>query len=101
MLIYQYLIMCLHLFYPDDSLFSVQIPSPGIQTTIFVLERRFPSAPRNEKSVSVHFLASQDFSEVKVSFIVIFDANRLKSELNAMPTFFNDTWVILAHGHKH
>ena len=33
MLIYQYLIMCLQLFYPDDSSFSLQIPSPGIQTT--------------------------------------------------------------------
>ena len=68
--------MCLHLFYPDDSPFAVQIPSPGTQTTLFVLERRFPSVPRNEKSVSVHFLSSQDFSEVKVSFIVIFHANR-------------------------
>ena len=33
MLIPQYLRVCLHWFYPDDSPFSVQIPSPGIQTT--------------------------------------------------------------------
>ena len=32
MLIYQYLIMCSHLFHPVDSPVSVQIPSPGIQT---------------------------------------------------------------------
>ena len=94
MLIYQYVIMCLHLFFPDDSQFLVQIPSPGIQTTLFVLERRFPSVPRNEKSVSVHFLASQDFSEVKGPFIVIFHANKSLKCLHLC----NDTWVILAHG---
>ena len=33
MLIYQYLRVCLHLFYPNDSPFLVQIPSPGFQTT--------------------------------------------------------------------
>lgn len=51
--------MCLHLFY------LVQIPSPGIQTKLVVFERRFPSVPRNETSISVHFLDSQVLNEVK------------------------------------
>ena len=57
--------MCLHLFHSDDSPFSVQIPSPGIQTKLLVFERRFPSAARNETSISVHFLDSQVLNEVK------------------------------------
>ncbi|XP_078370125.1 uncharacterized protein LOC144653879 isoform X1 [Oculina patagonica] len=54
----------------DDCDSSVQIPSPGIQTTQFVFERHYPSVPRNETHVSVHFLPSQDISMGEVCALI-------------------------------